>query len=118
MNTTSAELREEAVPYRWPLTNEDTRTIAAAVSRLVLPLALMGAMSAAPTDGATVVRQHEGVFVVVDRSGTATFRSSVARSRPISELGWTVEQAAAMRHKLGAFAQDWDDPAMDVYDAL
>lgn len=36
--------------------------------------------------------------------------------RLVSELGWTTEQAAATRHKLAAWAEDWNDPAMDVYD--
>ena len=38
------------------------------------------------------------------------------RVRDISELGWTTEKAAAMRHKFAAFADDWNDPAMDAYD--
>lgn len=36
----------------------------------------------------------------------------------IADLGWTPEQAAAIRAQLAAFADDWDDPAMDVYDEL
>lgn len=38
-------------------------------------------------------------------------------SRPISDLGWTPEQAAEVRRRLLPFAEDWDDPAMDIYDA-
>ncbi len=37
-------------------------------------------------------------------------------SVPISELGWTEEQAAEARARLSAFAPFWDDPSMDVYD--
>lgn len=35
----------------------------------------------------------------------------------IRDLGWTREQAKAVRAKLSSFAQDWDDPHMDVYNA-
>ena len=28
------------------------------------------------------------------------------------------EQAADLRHRLGAFAADWDRPEMDIYDAF
>jgi uncharacterized protein (DUF433 family) len=36
----------------------------------------------------------------------------------LSDLGWTREQAASVRQQLQPFADDWDDPSMDVYDAL
>lgn len=36
----------------------------------------------------------------------------------ISDLGWTRDQALAIRGQLASFAEDWDDPAMDVYDEL
>jgi len=36
-------------------------------------------------------------------------------SVPISELGWTKEQAVEARARLSAFAPFWDDPSMDVY---
>ena len=35
----------------------------------------------------------------------------------LRDLGWTREQAKAVRAKLSSFAEDWDDPRMDVYDA-
>jgi hypothetical protein len=34
----------------------------------------------------------------------------------LAERGITPEQAADMRARIGAMAEDWDDPAMDVYD--
>lgn len=34
----------------------------------------------------------------------------------ISDLGWTREQALMIRGQLAAFAEDWDDPSMDIYD--
>lgn len=39
-----------------------------------------------------------------------------SRGTPISELGWTTEDAAEARARLSAFAPFWDDPSMDVYD--
>jgi hypothetical protein len=33
----------------------------------------------------------------------------------IHDLGWTRERAREVRAKLAAFAVDWDDPSMDVY---
>lgn len=34
----------------------------------------------------------------------------------IDDLGWTREHAAQVRARLSAFAEDWDDPEMDIYD--
>ena len=36
----------------------------------------------------------------------------------LAERGIDSEQAADLRHRLGAFAEDWGRPEMDVYDAL
>lgn len=36
----------------------------------------------------------------------------------LSGLGVSREEAADLRWRLGAIAEDWDDPAMDVYDEL
>lgn len=36
--------------------------------------------------------------------------------RYIADLGWTPEHAAQLRWRLRTFADDWDDPEMDVYD--
>lgn len=33
----------------------------------------------------------------------------------IRDLGWTRERAREVRAKLAAFAADWDDPCMDIY---
>ena len=35
----------------------------------------------------------------------------------LAERGIDEKQAADLRHRLGAFAEDWDRPEMDVYDA-
>ena len=39
-------------------------------------------------------------------------------SVPLSERGIDETQAADLRHRLAAFAEDWDRPEMDSYDAL
>jgi len=36
----------------------------------------------------------------------------------LSERGIDEGQAANLRGRLGAFAEDWDSPEMEVYDAL
>ena len=36
----------------------------------------------------------------------------------ISNLGWTQEEAADTYHRLRSFAEDWDAPGMERYDAL
>ena len=36
----------------------------------------------------------------------------------ISNLGWTREETADTYHRLRSFAQDWDMPGMELYDAL
>jgi mRNA interferase MazF len=43
---------------------------------------------------------------------------AAAGQRPISELGWTREQAAQVRASLQAFDEDWDAPGMEDYDRL
>lgn len=36
----------------------------------------------------------------------------------ISNLGWAQEEAADIYHRLQSFAEDWDAPGMELYDAL
>lgn len=36
----------------------------------------------------------------------------------LQERGIGHEQAADLRHRLATFAEDWDRPEMDVYDAI
>ena len=38
--------------------------------------------------------------------------------KKVESLGWTKDEAAEVRARLGAFAEDWDRPDMDVYDDL
>jgi hypothetical protein len=93
------------------------KSLADALSRLALPLALAGTLSIVP-NVATAVRERESGQVHIYSRDSATFNEHSARTHHISELGWTREQAAAVRHQLAAWAEDWNDPAMDVYDAL
>jgi hypothetical protein len=48
-------------------------------------------------------------------SPTAARHTKKTRLTP-KDLGWTREQTREVRAKLSAFAPDWDDPSMDVYD--
>lgn len=36
----------------------------------------------------------------------------------IADLGWSQEEAAAIRTKLATFTEDWDDPRMDASNDL
>jgi hypothetical protein len=36
----------------------------------------------------------------------------------IQELGWTKEQATAIRYRFAAFREDWEAPGMEIYDDL
>ena len=40
------------------------------------------------------------------------------QQKKVESLGWTKDEAAEVRARLGAFAEDWDRPDMDVYDDL
>jgi hypothetical protein len=47
-----------------------------------------------------------------------TFVSSPVRVVNLAEHGIGPEQAADLRHRLAAIAEDWQRPEMDAYDAL
>lgn len=64
------------------------------------------------------MRERDSGPVHIYARDSATFNEHSGRTHYISELGWTREQAASVRHQLAAWVEDWDDPAMDVYDAL
>ena len=61
------------------------------------------------------------VMAAVKAHPTSEARHPVApggsRGIPAGELGWTKEMVAEARRRLASIADDWDDPAMDVYDA-
>jgi hypothetical protein len=47
-----------------------------------------------------------------------TFVSSPVQAVNLAERGISPEQAADLRHRLATFAEDWERPEMDAYDAL
>jgi len=47
-----------------------------------------------------------------------TFVSSSVSAVDLAERGVNPEQAADLRHRLTTFAEDWQRPEMDAYDAL
>jgi hypothetical protein len=51
-----------------------------------------------------------------DRAARPPLEAAVALT--IDQLGWTPEEAAAIRASLSAFAPDWDHPSMSIYDGL
>ncbi len=57
-------------------------------------------------------RSVEGTKVIV------TFLTSTSNSVDLSSRGITKEQAANLRTRLQSFAEDWESPDMDAYDAL
>jgi len=67
-------------------------------------------------DGQVLLRETppdiEGSRVIV------TFLPPGAREIDLRDLGIDGAQAADLRARLAAFAEDWDRPEMDVYDGL
>jgi hypothetical protein len=53
------------------------------------------------------------ILVIIQSQGNPP-----ANKLTIKELGWSQEQAVAIRTKLASFVEDWDDPRMDVYNGL
>ncbi len=47
-----------------------------------------------------------------------TFLSFPATEVELAEHGVSVEQAADLRRRLATFAEDWQRPEMDAYDAI
>jgi hypothetical protein len=76
-----------------------------------------------------MVRSVEGVYrngrvellepapTEADARVIVTFLTSDGRV-DLAQRGISTQQAAELRHRLQAFAEDWDRPEMDVYDAL
>jgi len=63
------------------------------------------------------------VFAVIIQASDPAVTVAIAVSdRPsrllVSDLGWSREQAAAIRAQLAPFEEGWDSPEMDAYDAL
>jgi len=53
-----------------------------------------------------------------DAKGRVIVTFLSGKSVDLAERGIDAGEAAELRHRLGAFAEDWDRPEMDVYDAL
>jgi hypothetical protein len=53
------------------------------------------------------------VVVVVEETRTRPQTEALT----IDDLGWSQEKAREVRTKLATFAEDWDDPRMDVYNS-
>lgn len=75
-----------------------------------------------PPDGLTVMNAHDTTATRLrDPWGRPATPQTTGHSRNIitrGQLGWSREEAARVRDSLMSFADDWDDPAMDVYDEL
>ena len=54
------------------------------------------------------------VVVVVEETGARPQASTLT----IHDIGWSQDKAREVRTKLATFAEDWDDPRMDVYNDL
>jgi hypothetical protein len=76
---------------------------------------------------AAVSRLHAYVLGATDTKftfilvGSVDTAQSAVADRPhllVADLGWTRDEAAAVRAQFGSFAEDWDAPEMDAYDAL
>ncbi len=80
------------------------------IARRVLPWALSGMLMLLPANTAA----HQRIAPPLPVSGRLGEVAGKAAQRPVL----TVEQASRLRFAMSAFAADWDDPAMDVYDAL
>lgn len=50
--------------------------------------------------------------------GVITVEQAAPAKHSIQELGWTREQAAAIRYRLVSFGEDWEAPGVEVYDDL
>lgn len=44
--------------------------------------------------------------------------TSISDQFTIADVGWSPTKAAAIRATLASFVDDWDDPRMDIYNAL
>lgn len=65
--------------------------------------------------------EHHNVGIGVlsqETSQVQPIKKSSSVQHLIQELGWTREQAAAIRYRLAAFREDWEAPGMEIYDDL
>ena len=57
-------------------------------------------------------------FLMALKSREQPLLENLHSPRLIQELGWTREQATAIRYRLAAFREDWEAPGMEIYDDL
>ncbi len=53
-----------------------------------------------------------------DAEGKVIVTFLAPHSIDLAERGIEIEQAASLRQRLKTFAEDWDRPEMDAYDAI
>lgn len=76
-------------------------------------------MMSTPKDRVAISSRLEGLrTTAAPFSAQAGTAPAAKGGSPIAELGWSVSDALAMRARLSHFAEGWDDPAMDAYDAI
>jgi hypothetical protein len=89
---------------------------------------------AQPTTDLLALLQHYGkgaplrITVSSTHAFTETFVSlkkfdvttsgAISGGRPLTELGWSLEQALETRMRLRTFEEDWNVPGMEAYDDL
>lgn len=57
-------------------------------------------------------------ILIVVRPPTPLSSNVTPHTNKISQLGWSQAEAQAVRDSLMSFADDWNAPGMDSYDAL
>lgn len=70
-------------------------------------------------EGATSEHRYVSVGMLSEAPEVQPIKNNSSSVRhSIQELGWTREQAAAIRYRLAAFREDWEAPGMEIYDDL
>jgi hypothetical protein len=87
-----------------------------------------GYNSVSPTENVAMLKSVKGVcrngqvelLEPCPEGGDGQVIVTFLKSDPVSlaERGISEQQAADLRHRLSAFAEDWDRPEMDSYDDL
>ncbi|NEQ25576.1 MAG: hypothetical protein F6K28_42250 [Microcoleus sp. SIO2G3] len=70
------------------------------------------------SEGATSEHRYVSVGRLSEASEVQPIKNSSSVRHLIQDLGWTREQAAAIRYRLAAFREDWEAPGMEIYDDL
>jgi len=67
-----------------------------------------------------VTQRPDSRSYVIRSTGATLMRETstldhIGRGIRTSDLGWSPQQAVAIRPGLSSWAEDWDDPALDAY---